>query len=122
MTSGIDTAQKRDLEGQSLTLGLLVTAELKVLATLQNLLVLGLAGCALHAQGDLLGGLGLFAEHGLGLSTVARLLTVVATLPLGVQASLAGLVLGDLLGGVLFALFAKSVACLGDVNLGKIRH
>ena len=88
-----------------------------MLAALQHLLVLALARGALHAQRNLLGGLGLLVEDGLGLATVAGLFAVVAALALDVQGRLAGLVLGDLLGGVLFALFTESVARLGNVHL-----
>lgn len=105
------------LESQGLSFGLLLAAQLKVLAALQHLLVLGLARGALHAQRNLLGRLGLLVEDGLGLATVAGLLAVVAALALDVQGRLAGLVLGDLLGGVLFALFTESVARLGNVHL-----
>lgn len=49
-----------------------------------------------YSQDDLLGGLGLLVEDGLGLSTVTRLLSVVAPLTLREQRSLARLVLGNL--------------------------
>lgn len=96
------------LENQSSTLGLLVTTvhttlsvndilrknlqkhipQLEVLAALQGELLLGLAGSALQAQDDLLGGLGLLVEDGLGLTTVTTLLPVVTTLTLGEQGGL----------------------------------
>jgi len=59
-----------------------------VLATLKGELCLGLALCALQSQDNLLGGLGLLVEDGLGLTTVTRLLTVVTTLTLGEKGSL----------------------------------
>lgn len=40
---------------------------------------------ALEPQHDLLGGLGLLAEDGLGLASVAALLAIIAPLALGVQ-------------------------------------
>lgn len=94
------------LENQSSTLGLLVTTvektvradlianhnrdipKLEVLAALQSQLLLGLAGSALETQDNLLGGLGLLVEDGLGLTTVTTLLPVVTTLTLGVQGGL----------------------------------
>ena len=77
-------------------LGLLLAADLKVLAPLDGVHVHRLAHLALQAQHDLFGGLGLFVEDGLGLATVPALLPVVAPLALGVQGGFAGLVLGDL--------------------------
>ena len=56
-------------------------------------LCLGLASCALQSEDDLLGGLGPLVEDGLGLTSVTGLLTVVTTLTLGEQRSLASLVL-----------------------------
>lgn len=64
------------LENQSSTLGLLVTTQLEVLATLQGQLQLGLALGALETQDNLLGGLGLLVEDGLRLTTVSGLLAV----------------------------------------------
>lgn len=68
------------LEHQSSTLRLLVTTQLEVLATLQCQLQLGLARGALETQHNLLGGLSLLVEDRLGLTTVTRLLPVVALL------------------------------------------
>ena len=61
-------------------LGLLVAADLKVLAALDRLHRGALALGALQAQHDLLRRLGLLVEHGLGLAAEARLLAVVAAL------------------------------------------
>jgi hypothetical protein len=107
------------LEDKSGTLGLLVTTQLEVLAALEGELLLGLAGSALETQDDLLGGLGLLVEDGLGLTTVTTLLPVVTTLTLSEKGGLASLVLGDLVLGVLVALLglAVSPAGLGNVDL-----
>jgi len=70
------------LEDKRGTLGLLVTTELKVLASLERELCLGLAADALETEHDLLGGLGLLVEDGLGLTSVTGLLAVVTTLSL----------------------------------------
>lgn len=110
-----------NLENKSSTLGLLVTTQLEVLATLQSELLLGLAGSALKTQDDLLGGLSLLVEDGLGLTTVTALLAVVTTLTLGEQGGLASLVLGDLVLGVLAALLGLAVrpASFGNVHLER---
>ncbi len=99
------------------TLGLLVTANLKVLAALDGLHGNSLACvalqpvwrgawvCALHEmlmvlyqqqhipQNNLLGGLCLFVKHGFGLTTETRLLAIVTSLALCVQRRLTSLVL-----------------------------
>lgn len=64
------------LKDQSRTLGLLVTTQLKVLASLQGQLQLGLAGRALETQHNLFGSLGFLVEDGLRLTTVTRLFTI----------------------------------------------
>jgi hypothetical protein len=116
-----DPRNTMHLEHQSRTLRLLVTTKLEVLASLQGQLALGLALDALQAQHDLLGGLGLLVEDGLGLTSVTGLLTVVSALSLGEQRGLASLVLGDLVLGVLAALLALAVGVsgLGNVDLGE---
>jgi hypothetical protein len=62
--------------------------KLEVLATLQSELLLGLAHGALETEDDLLGGLGLLVEDGLGLTTVTALLAVVTALTLSEQRGL----------------------------------
>lgn len=62
--------------------------QLEVLASLQRKLLLGLALRALQTQDNLLGGLGLFTEDRLGLTTETLLLSVVTTLTLSVQRGL----------------------------------
>ena len=57
--------------------------QLEVLAALEGELALGLALDALQTEDDLLGGLGLLVEDGLGLTTVTGLLAVVTALSLG---------------------------------------
>jgi len=59
-----------------------------VLAALERQLCLGLARVALQPQHDLLGGLGLFVENRLGLTSVTGLLAVVTTLSLGEERGL----------------------------------
>jgi hypothetical protein len=96
-----------------------VIPQLEVLAALEGQLALGLALDALQSQDNLLGGLGLLVEDGLGLTTITGLLAVVTALSLSEQRGLAGLVLGDLVLGVLSALLALAVGVsgLGDVDL-----
>lgn len=81
------------------------------------MLVLALG--ALQTEDNLLGGLGLLVEDGLGLATVAGLLAVVAALTLGKDGGLAGLVLGDLVHGVAAALLAgaQRATSLRNVDL-----
>lgn len=113
-----------------------------MLAALQGELLLGLASSALEAQDDLLGGLGLLVEDGLGLTTVTTLLPVVTALTLGEEGglnhkrehhqqkahdyhsgaegtNLASLVLGDLVLLVLVAVLGLAVrpAGFGNVDL-----
>ena len=88
--------------------------KLKVLGTLDGEHALALALGALELEDDLLGGLGLLAEDGLGLSTETGLFAVVTSLTLGHDGGLASLVLGDLLRGVLLAPLAVRVASLGN--------
>jgi hypothetical protein len=87
-----------------------------VLAALERDLVLGLARGALEAEDDLLGGLGLLVEDGLGLATVTALLPVVTALALGGERVLALLVLGDLVGGVLLAGLALAEGAAGPAG------
>jgi hypothetical protein len=77
----------------------LVGADLEVLAALDGELHLVLALLALHSEGDLLGGLGLLLEDGLGLTTVTLLLAVVPSTTGGLVGGLTSLVLGDLVDG-----------------------
>lgn len=107
-----------DLELQSLSLLLLVSTKLKVLASLEGKLSLGLAADTLETENHLLGGLSLLVENGLDLTTITSRLSVVSSLTLGVERGLTGLVLGDLVLGVLTALFAlaECSSSLGDVD------
>jgi hypothetical protein len=61
-------------------LSFLVTAKLKVLATLENYLMLMLASVALQTKDNLFSSLGLLMENRLGLTTIASLLSVVTSL------------------------------------------
>lgn len=88
-----------------------------MLTSLQSQLGLGLANNTFQSQDDLLGGLGLLVENGLGLTTVTTLLTVVSSLTLGEQGSLTGLVLGDLVLGVLLAILTLAVGSSGLWNV-----
>lgn len=87
-------------EHQCGTFGLLVTTQLEVLASLQGHVRAVLARRAFQTQDNLLGGLCLLVENGLGLTTVTLLLGVVTTLSLSELGGLTGLVLGDLVGAV----------------------
>merc|ERR1711942_277649 len=75
---------------------LLLASELEMLASLDGDLVLALAISALQSEDDLLGGLGLLSEDGLGLSSVSLLLAIVTPLALSLERVLAFLVLRHL--------------------------
>jgi hypothetical protein len=92
-----------------------------VLAALQCELCLGLALDALQPQDDLLGSLSLLVEDRLGLTTITALLAIITALSLGVKGSLAGLVLRDLVLGVLAALLALAVGVAGFRDVDLIR-
>jgi hypothetical protein len=110
---------KDGLELESLSLLLLITTKFEVLASLQCELELGLALGAFETENDLLGGLSLLVENLLGLTTITTLLTVVSSLTLGVEGSLTGLVLGDLVLSVLSALLALAV---GSSSLWNVHY
>jgi hypothetical protein len=76
LVNNLHPEQTRRLENKSSTLGLLVTTKFEVLATLESELHLVLADSTLETQDNLLGGLGLLVENGLGLTTITGLLTV----------------------------------------------
>ena len=75
------------------------------------------------SQHNLLRGLRLLVEDGLGLSSEAALLSVVAPLALRVQGCLSGLVLRDFVHGVLSALLSLAVRALAlrDIHHGSRR-
>lgn len=78
-----------------------------------------LGGLAHKTEDNLLGGLRLLVEDGLGLTTITGLLAVVTALALREGRSLTGLVLGDLVQGVLAALAALAEGLPG---LGNVHH
>lgn len=88
-----------------------------MLAALQRGLFAVLALGALHTQHNLLGGLGLLPEDGLGLTTETLLFTIVTTTTLGGTALLRLLVLGHLVQLVAPALLAEGLTLLGNVHL-----
>lgn len=102
---------------QSLALLLLLTTQFEVLTSLQSQLGSGLADDTFQSQDNLLGNLGFLVEDRSGLTTETALLTVVTSLTLSVQRSLTGLVLGDLVLGVLAALLALAVGPSGLWNV-----
>jgi hypothetical protein len=105
------------LELDDLAAGLLLTSKLEVLASLDGQLNSVLAVDAFHTEHNLLGGLGLLTEDRLGLTSEARLLSVVTATTLGKTRLLALLVLRDLVVGVLATLaWAESTAGLGNVD------
>ena len=89
-----------------------------MLRALNLQLLLRLTFLAFKSQRDLLRGLGLLVENGLGLTAESCLLLVVSP-SLHEQTSLASLVLGHLVGSVLPALLALAV-CIS--LLGNVHH
>ena len=89
-----------------------------MLGALEDVLDGLLAGGAGELEDDLLGGLGLLVEDRLGLTTITTLLTVVTALTLGEEASLTGLVLGDLefLVGTAGVVTAEHLLLLGELD------
>jgi len=106
------------LELKHLSLLLLLASQLEVLASFDGHLILSLAVRALQPEDDLLGGLGLLSEDGLGLSTVSLLLAVVTTLALGLERIFTLLVLRHLVKRVLpaFGGGTESAASFRNVN------
>lgn len=106
------------LEVDDRVLAALLSANLETLTSLHDLQGTGLALRALETEYNLLGGLGLLVEDRLGLSSVSGLLAIVTTLTLSIKTGSSGLVLSDLVHGVLTALgeVAQCAAGLGNVN------
>ena len=102
-----------------LVTGLLLVSELEVLAALEDVLDDLLAASASELEDNLLGGLGLLVEDGLGLTTISGLLTVVTALTLGEETGLASLVLDDL---ELLVLVASGGAAEHLLLLGELDH
>lgn len=107
MSSSIDGA----------TAGLFLLSKNECLATLNGAESSSLAGGALELESDLLGGLCLLSEDGLGLSSETFLLGIISSLTLGHSGSLTSLVLGDLVHGVLVAFRAVCSLRFGSVYL-----
>jgi len=106
----------RGLELDHLSLPLLLSAQLEVLGALDRALVLPLADGALDPEDQLLGGLGLPPQDGLGLTAEALLLAIVPPSALSLLTLGRLLVLGDLELAVLVAPGTVGVPCLGDVH------
>ena len=93
-------------------------SKFEVLGSLEGQLLLGLTFFTFETKDDLTRGLGLLVEDGLGLSSETHLLRVVTSLSLREVGGLSGLVLGDLVEGVLLAL--TRTVCLAF--LGYVHH
>ena len=101
------------------TASLFFLSQNECLASLDGDKSSSLAGSALELECNLLGGLGLLSENGLGLSSETSLLGIISSLSLSDGGSLASLVLLHLVGGMLQALTAVSPHLLGNVDLHK---
>lgn len=92
------------LELDHLSLPLLFSSNLEVLAPLDGQLLPGLAFTALHPKDDLLGSLGLLPEDRFGLTSVTTLFSIVPSSSLSNAGFLSLLVLGYLVGRVFLTL------------------
>merc|ERR550532_2776824 len=115
--------QEERLELDHLSLALLLSSQLKVLGPLDGTLVLPLALGALQPQHQLLGGLGLLPQDGLGLTTESLLLAIVPTTTLGLFRLGRLLVLGHLeeLVGQTLLVGTVRLTQLGNVHHGEGR-
>ena len=104
------------LELDHLSLALLLSSQLEMFGSLDGDLVLPLACRALEPQDQLLGGLCLLPQDGLGLTSETLLLTIVPTPTLGLLGLSGLLVLGHLELVVLVAPGTVGVTGLGDVH------
>ena len=87
------------------------------LATLDGDHSSSLAGTALKLEGNLLGGLCLLSENGLGLTSVTLLFSIISSLSLGSQGSLTGLILRHFVNLMLLAFLAVCSSLLWCVDL-----
>merc|ERR1719477_557100 len=101
-----------------LSLSLLVSSQLEMLASLQGDLFSELALTTLHSQDDLLRGLGFLVMNGPGLTTETLLFTFVTSLSFGICSLLGSFVLGHLVKGVFSALgaFTKRLSSFWNVD------
>ena len=76
----------------------------------------GLADVALQSEGDFLCSFGFFSENRFGLSSVARLFSVVTSSSLSGLGFFSFLILGDLVHGVDCAFIAVGFSSLGNDN------
>ena len=113
----IDPCESEAQSEKDLTLGVFFLSKNEWLASTNDLASADLALVALKLEGNLLGGLGLLSEDGLGLSTETGLLGVVASLTLSSGGVLSLLVLGDLVRLMLAALNAVCVFRFRSVHL-----
>ena len=93
-------------------------SKFEVLGSLDAQLLLGLTFFTFKTKDDLTRGFGLLVEDGLGLPTETHLLGVITSLSLRKVGGFSGLVLGDLVEGVLLAL--TRTVCL--TFLGYVHH
>ena len=81
-----------------------------------------LASLALKPEDNLLRGLSLLVEDGLGLTTITRLLTVITTLSLGGETVFTLFVLGNLVQCMLLAFLVLAVRLLRLWNVHHFRY
>jgi len=88
-----------------------------VFASLEGDLLLVLARRAFHSQDNLLCGLGLLLEDGLGLTTETGLFAIVSSLTLGEKRGLTSLVLSHLMEAMTLAFAAAAEGVSGFWNV-----
>jgi hypothetical protein len=99
------------------TASLFLLSKNECLATLNGAESSSLANGALELEGNLLGGLCLLSEDGLGLASETFLLGIISSLTLSDSGSLTSLVLRNLVHGVFVAFTAVSSLLFGSVYL-----
>jgi hypothetical protein len=91
------------------------------LATLNGNHSSSLAGTAFKLESNLLCGLCLLSENGLGLTSITLLFSIISSLSLGSEGSLTGLVLRHFVNLMLLAFLAVCSSLLWCVDLKRVR-
>jgi hypothetical protein len=102
------------------SLGDFFLSEDEGLATLNGNHSSSLASTAFKLKGNLLGGLCLLSENGLGLTSITLLFSIISSLSLGSEGSFTGLILRHFVNLMLLAFLAVCSSLLGCVDLKRV--